>query len=37
MECQADRDITRLAVDTAKKWQIRANELLMTEEKGIQE
>ena len=32
-----DYDIIRLAVETAKKWQNRANELMTSEEKGIQE
>jgi RHH-type proline utilization regulon transcriptional repressor/proline dehydrogenase/delta 1-pyrroline-5-carboxylate dehydrogenase len=37
MERRADSDIIRLAVETAKKWQNRANELITFEEKGIQE
>ncbi|MEJ2154587.1 MAG: bifunctional proline dehydrogenase/L-glutamate gamma-semialdehyde dehydrogenase [Desulfobacteraceae bacterium] len=34
---QVDMEITRLAVETAKKWQNRANQLMTSEEKGIQE
>ncbi len=37
MEGQADKDIIRLALDRAEKWQNRANELLTAEEKDIQE
>ncbi len=32
-----DRELTRRAAETAAKWQNRANELITSEEKGIQE
>ena len=37
MDRQAEGEIIRKAVETAKTWQNRANELMTSEEKGIQE
>ncbi len=37
MDRQLEKDIIRKSVETAKKWQDRANELITSEEKGIQE
>ena len=37
MNRQIEEDIIRKAVETAKKWQNRANELITSEESGIQE
>jgi RHH-type proline utilization regulon transcriptional repressor/proline dehydrogenase/delta 1-pyrroline-5-carboxylate dehydrogenase len=37
MHRQAEEDIIRKAVETAKQWQNRANELMTSEEKGLQE